>query len=599
MTIKKILFLFSLTLITIAYTQSQEILPPLQHWSGQSESLIVAQDHPWITPVEQTNFSTTPSYDETWAWLEKLAASTDLISIKNIGVSAQHRPIRMIIASNETALHQGRSEEILYPSILVQAGIHSGEIDGKDAGMMLLRDIVFGGKIELLDKVNLLFVPILSVDAHENASPFHRPNQRGPENMGWRTNALNLNLNRDYTKLETEGIRAITYVMNNYDPILYVDIHVTDGADYQYDITYGRPSHATYSPDISEWLRSTFSPVVDKALKEAGHQPGPLIFTYGSDDFSKGIIKYAMPLRFSDGYGDARHLPSILVENHSLKPYKRRVLGTYVFMEQMLKTIAAKGDDLKAAIQNDRNRRPETIPLAFGFSDVQKDSIELLLIDYDKMHSAITKRDYTQWNAKPIRKKVPYLKMEKEVRVTMVPKAYYLPIEWIEVIKKLSGHGIKMEILDSPMTEELTYYLLEEYEVNPQPTEGIFQFKNTRFSQQKLTKTLAKGSVRVSTDQPLGELVVLLLNPNAPDSFFQWGYFNEVLSRTEYIESYVMEPLIEKMLKEDPQLKDQFEEKKAKESDFASDSRAIFEWFYSHTPYFDKNWKVIPVGIEY
>jgi hypothetical protein len=599
MKVKKNILILCISFIALHQAQSQSILPPLQYWSGPSESLVVAKDHPWITPAEMDDFRTTPSYEETWEWLEKLAASTDLITIKNIGTSAQHRPIRMIIASNEIALHQGNIDEVQYPSILVQAGIHSGEIDGKDAGMMLLRDIVFGGKIELLDKVNLLFVPILSVDAHENASPFHRPNQRGPENMGWRTNARNLNLNRDYTKLETEGIRAITYAMNNYDPVLYVDIHVTDGADYQYDITYGRPSSATYSPEISNWLRESFSPLVDMALKEAGHQPGPLIFTYGSDDFSKGIIKYAMPLRFSDGYGDARHLPSVLVENHSLKPYKRRVLGTYIFMEQMLKTVASQQKKLITAIEKDKNRRSETLPLAFGFSDTQEDSIELLLIDYDKKHSDITNREYTAWNAKPILKKVPYLKMEKEVRVTTVPKAYYLPIEWIEVIKKLSGHGIKMEILESPMTEELTYYIVDEYEVNSRPTEGRFQFKKASFSQQKLTKTLPKGSVRISTDQPLGKLAVLLLEPNAPDSFFQWGYFNEILSRTEYIESYVMEPLIENMLGADAALRKQFQDKKEADPDFASDSRAIFEWFYSQTPYFDKNWKVIPIGIAY
>jgi hypothetical protein len=490
-------------------------------------------------------------------------------------------------------------DEVIHPTILVQAGIHSGEIDGKDAGMMLLRDIVHGEKSDLLDSVNLLFIPILTVDAHEYAGPNNRPNQRGPENMGWRTNARNLNLNRDYTKLETEGIRAVLYAINTYDPVLYVDIHVTDGADYQYDITYGRPSNATYSPNISEWLRDTFSAEIDTALSDAGHIPGPLIFTFRSDDFSNGIIKYTMPLRFSDGYGDARQLPSVLVENHSLKPYKQRVLGTYVFLEQMLKTVARQGVHLRHAIEKDRNFRPDSLPLQFGFSDVQSDSIDLLLIGFEKKRSTATNREYTAWNGKPEERRVPFLKMEKPIMVVPVPRAYYVPIQWIEVIRKLSGHGIEMEILKEPLDMELSYYVVDSFTFNSHPVEGRFQFREVGLSQKALTRKIPKGSVRIPTDQPLGRLAVLLLDPNAPDSFFKWGYFNEVLSRTEYIESYVMEPLIEKMLTEDPLLREEFEQKKMEEPGFAADSRAIFEWFYAKTPYFDKNWKVIPVGMEY
>lgn len=595
----KILFTFYLSIFTIYFTIGQSILPPTQPWTGASEKLIVSDEHPWVTPAELNDFRFTPDYAETKQWLEKLAASSGLISLKSIGISAQQRSIQMVIASGEQALHQGYLDKVEHPTILVQAGIHSGEIDGKDAGMMLLRDIAKGDKSNLLDSVNLLFIPILAVDAHENAGPFNRPNQRGPENMGWRTNARNLNLNRDYSKLETEGIRAITYLINKYDPVLYVDLHVTDGADYQYDITYSRPSIHGYSPAISGWLSNQLSPEIDQALEAAGHIPGPLIFTHRTDDFEHGIIKYAMPLRFSDGYGLARQLPTILVENHSLKPYKQRVLGTYIFLEQLLKSTAADSKALELAVKKDREQRPDSLALYYGYSDTQTDSIELLLIDYDKKISPATNREYTAWNGQLVSKKLPYIKMEKPMQLTRVPEAYYIPIEWISVIRKLAEHGIEMEILKEPVEKELLYYVVDAYEINSRPVEGHFQFREVALSQKPFTRTIPKGSVRISTDQDLGRLAVLLLEPDAPDSFFKWGYFNEVLSRTEYIESYVMSPLIEQMLAEDPGVKEEFEQKKADDPGFAENPRAIFEWFYAKTPYFDKNWKVIPVGIEF
>ena len=170
----------------------------------------------------------------------------------------------MVIASQDKTFDKAALRSSAKPLLLVQAGIHAGEIDGKDAGMMLLRDIAFGNKKDLLKNVNLLFIPILNVDGHERVSPYNRPNQRGPENMGWRANARNLNLNRDYTKLDSEEIRAVVQVMSDYNPSFYVDLHVTDGADYQYDITYG---NVEYSPAIAQWLDADLSPGHRQRLK--------------------------------------------------------------------------------------------------------------------------------------------------------------------------------------------------------------------------------------------------------------------------------------------------------------------------------------------
>ena len=206
-------------------------LPPAPAWHGASESLIAAADNPWITPTERNGFVETPNYEATRAWLERLDAASPLIRMETFGRTPQGRDMLVVYASADGAQFDPKK-----PVLLIQAGIHPGEIDGKEAGMMLLRDICFGAKRSLLDHVNLVFIPIFNIDGHERSGPFNRPNQRGPANMGWRNTAQNLNLNRDYVKMDAPEMRALIALIHRVHPDLYLDIHVTDGMDYQYDI---------------------------------------------------------------------------------------------------------------------------------------------------------------------------------------------------------------------------------------------------------------------------------------------------------------------------------------------------------------------------
>jgi hypothetical protein len=206
--------------------------------------------------------------------------------------------------------------------------------------MMLLRDMtVRGTRRDLLERANFLFVPIFNVDGHERASRFSRPNQRGPEVMGWRATSRNLNLNRDYAKADAPEMQAMLRALNVWQPDLYLDLHVTDGADYQYDITFGFNAVGGHSPAIATWLEKTLTPGLTSALEVAGHIPGPTDVPNWSDplDWKKGIKSWMAEPRFSNGYGDVRHLPTVLLETHSLKPYDQRVLGTYVFLENALR----------------------------------------------------------------------------------------------------------------------------------------------------------------------------------------------------------------------------------------------------------------------
>lgn len=620
---KKLRFTIGTIYMLIALSaNAQSILPPVIEWKGKSESLIAKANNPWITLAEQSGFVNTPTYNETMGWFKKLDAASPLLSMVSIGKSVEGRDIYMVIASTEKNISAAALKNSAKPLLLVQAGIHSGEIDGKDAGMMLLRDIAFGNKKSLLDKVNFLFIPILSVDAHERSSPYNRPNQRGPQNMGWRTNAQNLNLNRDYAKLDTKEIRSVIKVMNDYDPVMYMDIHVTDGADYQYDITFGGLGQQGYSPAIENWISKTYKPFADKDLTANGHIPGELTNAVNDREFSQGNIITSGAPRFSDSYGNARHLASVLVENHSLKPFKQRVLGTYVLLESTLKLLATEGASLKEITKADKAARPAKVPMAWKIPQMKAkatfeaiatlqntdtvvtppDSLNMLAIKSTILKSTVTNSDYVEWLGKPVTIRIADYKSTEPIDFIARPKGYWVPAACDEVIARLKLHGIKMTTLTSAKEVTVEMYRISDYKFEDenhmlQPFEGHIQVNGITKTETR-KQLFVQGSVCISTAQPLGDLAMLLLEPLSKDSYFSWGFFMSIFQRTEYIEAYAMEPTAKKMLEDSLALQKEFEEKKAQDKSFANNPNAILTWFYSKTKFYDERYLLYPVGRE-
>ena len=572
---------------------NDKILPPAIEWHGKSEALLLAPDDEWATPFEQNGLKTSPNYEETFAWLDKLIAQTDKLKKVSLGKSPQGRDIWMIIASSEGADTPAILAENGKPSMLVQAGIHSGEIDGKDAGMMLLRDIVLGDKGALLDNANLLFVPIFSVDGHERSSQYNRVNQRGPVNMGWRTTSNNLNLNRDYAKADTLEMQHKLQAINEWQPDLYIDIHVTDGIDYQYDVTFGYNLPQGLSPATYAWLEKSYRPAIESTLTSQGHIPGPLVFAIDNTDITKGMSLWNPSPRYSNGYGDARHLPTILIENHSLKPYKQRVLGTYVMLEATLKTVAKQATKLKSAIKQDKFRYPARVTLTWKEVQ-QKQSWDFKGIEYRMEESPISGNEIVRWTG--MAKLYPHLPVigdtVPDISVTR-PSAYYIPPQWTEVIERLHIHGIRMTRLTQPTEMKLQQYELSSPKFSSKDYEGRQTVKADAKLEPIETK-LPSGTVRIDTHQPLGDLAILLLEPQSPDSLLQWGFFNPIFTRTEYIENYAVEPLAAQMLKDDPKLQRAFD-KALKDEEFAADPKARLRWFYERSPYYDNQYQKYPV----
>jgi murein tripeptide amidase MpaA len=577
------------------YLELTNILPPLNAWQGKSESLIQSSGNPWQTYAEKTNLTDTPNYAQTVEYFDKLVSSDQRLQKISLGKSPQGRDIWMIIASKEGVSEPEALAQLNKPTLLVQAGIHSGEIDGKDAGLMLLRDIVHGQKGHLIDKVNLLFVPILSVDAHERRSPFNRVNQRGPINMGWRTNASNLNLNRDYSKLDTAELRHLIRAINLWQPDLYFDVHVTDGEDYQYDITYGFNLSYADSPNIARWLEQQFKPTIDSALDMNNHKGGPLTFGVDKMEFSKGIVGWSPSPRFSNGYGDVRQLPTVLLENHSLKPYKQRVLGTYVFLESTLKLLATEGKNLQQATIKDKKRRPKEMVLSWQVNNDTPALIDFAGIEYAKRQDQFTGLDYIQWNGQAkTYKDLPVFIMNKPQQTVRIPKSYWIPSQYSDVIARLETHGIKIKRHPQKKKIQAVRLKVKDFQLKPDSFENR-QMVSAEFSEIKASFELPANSVEVTTDQDMGRLVVALLDPRAPDSFFAWGFFNHIFQRTEYIESYALIPLAKKLFDAKPQLKQSFESRKKKDGKFASDQQAQMQWIYSQSEFYDKEYLLYPV----
>lgn len=577
---------------------SDPILPPLADWSGLSERLMVAPDHPWVTPSERGGLTTTPRYTETVAWLRKLVAASPQLTMQSIGTSAEGREIWMVIATENGASTPSAVAQSGKPTLLTNAGIHSGEIDGKDAGLMLLRDMtVLGTKADLLTQVNLLFIPILSVDGHERFSKFNRINQRGPEEMGWRTNARNLNLNRDFAKLETEEVRALVSVINKWKPDLYIDLHVTDGADYQPDITYGFNGRRPWSPSIATWLEETYRVDVDAALEAMGHTPSTLLFSANGRDMLGGNTEWTAGPRFSTAYADLRHLPGVLLENHSLKPYRRRVLGTYVFLEASMRALGKHADALRRAVTADRTTRNEEVALGWSIpQDTPPRTMTLKGIRSEPRISPVSGGVVTHWTGEEVIEEIPVFAYSVPSPVVKRPRFYYVPAAWSSIAAKLTAHGITTLPIHADTVVSVTMYRLPDAKLEPDPFEGRVRVATGTPEVERRELRLWAGAHIVPTDQPLGDLAVALLEPQAGDSFFRWGYFLEILQRSEYAEEYVIEPMAQRMLDDDPELKRRFEDKLLSEPEFAGDPTARLDWFYRQTPFFDAEWRLYPIA---
>lgn len=575
-------------------------LPPLIKWQGQSVELLQKQG-PLTTDFELSDGEISPDYAGTMAFVDRLvAANPTQFKSQTIGYSNSKRAIKMLVASEQGFFEAGKMANSTKPTIFIQAGIHAGEIDGKDAMFMLLRDIATGKRRDILKKVNILFIPILNVDGHERSSVFNRINQRGPAKMGFRTNANNLNLNRDFTKLDTPEVRSVLKVINDYNPNLYIDVHVTDGADYQYDVTYGyNPVFSSESPAVSDTLNQFFKPVIDNTLAEQGHTPGPLVFVMDKRDFKKGLAGWVATPRYSNGWGDLKSLPTILVENHSLKPYKQRVLGTYVFLDGVINALSTHSHELANAVKKEQEFVPKQLIVKRGYAKQADTIAQFKGIEYSSSMNALSGQNEVKYLGKAHTYIDLPIYWQKDVEHTVeVPKAFFIPPVYSDIIEKLKLHGVSVNKLEGANTQPLKVARVTEHSFDKAPFEGRFRV-SASFDYLPVINIDLDGWYQVTTQQKAGELAVHLLHPEAPDSFFAWGEFNTIFQRTEYMENYALIPYARKMLKDKPTLALAFDKKINDDKAFSLDPDARLNWLYEQSPFYDQAYLKYPILMSF
>jgi hypothetical protein len=579
----------------------------------------IAQKPDWTTPSEKSSYRATPNYADTMAYIRRVAAAApNQVKIEPFGKTGEGRTLYAVIVSKDGISDPRAARAAKRAIVLVQNGIHSGEIDGKDASLALLRDMVITkSRADLLNRAVIVIIPVYNIDGHERISKYNRINQNGPEEMGWRTTAINLNLNRDYMKADAPETRAFLKLWNQWLPDFYFDNHVTDGADYQYAITYGVDTGPDVDPGIAKWLRESLFPYIDKAVTERGQVIGPFINLVDDTDPAKGITAGQSVPRFSNGYTTIQNRPGMLVEMHMLKDYKTRVIGNYELMRATIEAINRDADRLIAL-----NRAADAATVEAGKTGGEivlsvapsaTEPFEYKAFKYNIEKSELTGTNWIQYhNDQPVTIMVPMQSALKTVKSVKLPAGYIIPAQWTKIIDVLSAHGIAMRKLTAPLATEVEQYRCDAPNWQSRPFEGRHTssfsgvpmgdvgFQPTSDKRgcklSKATVTYPAGSVIVPTAQRAAKVAAHFLEPEGPDSAVAWGFFDAIFEQKEYGEGYVMEKVARDMLAKDPQLKAEFEAKKAGDKAFAANPFAIYNWFYQRSPWWDDRIGLYPVG---
>jgi len=558
----------------------------------------------WQTHAEKTNYRETARYSETIAYAKRLAESSPLIEYQAFGKSGEGRDLPLLIASDGVAFKPSAARKAGKAVILIQACIHAGEPDGKDAGLALLRDLAITKSLpELLTDVVVLFIPIYNTDGHERSSPYNRINQNGPAEMGWRTTSTYQNLNRDYMKADTPETRAWLALWDEWKPDLFIDCHVTDGADYRYNITYQYEHHEGVDPGVLAWERDVITGKVAPATEAAGNVISWYLEFIDNRDLTLGIRDFNASPRFSTGYTPLRNRPGVLIETHMLKDYRSRVRGTYDFLrfvlaevnqdpERLLK-VGREADERAAALgsTSDGGRQ---YPLDFELTALAT-PYHLKAVEYHTEESDVSGDVRVVFGTKPLDLMVPMYQTFR-TKTSVAPPLYYIvPVQWIGVIDLLRTHGLQLKTLRNQATIEVESYRFNEVKWPPGPFEGR-QMPAFTVEPVKESRTFPAGSVLVPLAQPSAKIAINLLEPKAPDSLVTWGFFNAVFEQKEYAENYILESLAREMMAQDPELRQEFEERLASDAEFASSPGERLKFFYRRSPYWDPQMNLYPVG---
>jgi hypothetical protein len=555
------------------------------------------------TVAERSGFTRTGRYDE----VERLCAAyaarwPDKVRCLEFGRTPENRPMLALVASGDGVLHPETARKRQRPVVYFQGGIHAGEIDGKDAGFVALRELLEErASPGALECTTVLFVPVLNVDGHERFGAWNRPNQRGPEEMGWRTTAQNLNLNRDHAKADAPEMRALLGLLNAWDPILYADLHVTNGAELREDLSVEVEPGDGWDLELGVTGHALRNEVLAR-LRLAGFHALPFYPQFiENDEPESGFAVWVSPPRFSQSYWATRNRFGALVETHSWQPYPRRVAATRETILAMVDVAARDGakwlESARAADERARALAGTPVVLSYTNTDAVR-TVDIRGYEYTREPSAVSGQTWIRYDStRPTIWKLP-LKYEVKpaLTVTAPTKGYFVPAAhaaWLS--ERLAAHGIEFERLATPRPgAAVQTFRTDKVTTEAATVEGRSR-TTVRGSWRDEPRDIGAGALFVPIAQPKARLVMSLLEPQAPDSFVSWGFFGTAFEKKEYLENYVAEDVARRMLEQDPALRKEFERRLHEDASFAGRPEARLEFFHRRHPSWDERYGMYPV----
>jgi len=541
------------------------------------------------THFEKSNGLETATYLQTIKFYYNLAEVYPEISIKAIGETDSGEPLHLVTLNLDAVFDFSKIKEHDKRILLINNGIHPGESDGIDATMMLIRDIV-QGKIEAPKKTVLATIPIYNIGGSLNRNSTTRTNQNGPKEYGFRGNARNYDLNRDFIKCDTKNARTFARIFHLVKPDVFIDNHVSNGADYQYTLTHVFTQHNKMGNDLGDYIHTEMMPTLKQKLLEKNWDITPYVNVFNQVP-EEGFSQFMDYPRYSTGYATLFNCLGVMVETHMLKPYKQRVEGTYELMKSMIDITEEQGDKISelrnSALANFQSKK--TYPLDWMMDTTKKTTLNFKGFEGHFIESKITGANRLKYDrTKPFTKKISYQNYFKPSLEVKIPDAYIIPQGWHNVIDLLKLNAVKMHVLERDSTITVESYKIEDYKTREMPFEGHYLHYKVTVSKNNQNITFKKGDVIIKTAQPSFRYIIETLEPQAPDSFFNWNFFDTILQQKEWVSPYVWEDLALKILDKNPKLKVEFEEKKKNEKDFTDQWYAQLDWIHKQSKYYEK-----------
>lgn len=547
------------------------------------------------TPFEVSKGLETATYPEIIDFYLRLAKEFPEINVQTIGNTDSGLPLHMVTFNldgdfNFTKI--GKDKTI----VLINNGIHPGESDGIDATMLLFRDLATG-QLEPPKNTVLVTIPVYNVGGALNRNSTTRTNQNGPESYGFRGNARNYDLNRDFIKSDTKNARTFAKIFHLVKPDIFIDTHVSNGADYQYTLTHLFTQHNKLGSELGKYLEHEMRPELEAALASTGWDITSYVNVFHTVP-EKGFSQFWDSPRYSTGYTTLWNTLGMMVETHMLKPYKKRVEGTYELLHQMLAIAESDGTKIKELRKQafDDFLEKKYYPIAWTVDTTKADTLNFKGFEVDTLTSEVTGLPRIKYDEnRPFTKSVVYRNSFIPTDSIEIPQAYIVKKPWSQLMDRLDNNLISYRTLSKDTIINVESYKIGDYQTGNQPYEGHYPHYGTKVAKSYVGITFSQGDILIPTDQPGIRYLLETLEPSATDSFFNWNFFDTVLQRKEGFSPYVFEDMATEMLKNNARLRETFQFKKATDKQFAENAYAQLEWLYSKSEHSEPAYLQYPV----